>query len=1383
YDWQNFTYYATYFDADNQTPTVMAVEIDGKNRYNMTLNKGTPLTGMNYSYSTMLTVGSHNFTIVYNDGNATIDYVTNVTWWPYVQPQIPGDYINLTNGSVTPLQGDTKTIFTYQVTYSSEYAYPPERLEVVIDNLSFRMNYVSGSNLTGAIYQYKSLLSFGSHNYFFNCTLWNESERLPAYGYYHGPSVGGTQVYLLNGTVKPKSGTVQTIFNYTVIYVNSNNTAPSSALVYIDGKSHSMNHTPGNYTKGVEFWYETQLSAGQHNYHFQFKGDNLSARLPTGTSNNVYYWGPAVFSPTIFLLNGNVTPKSGYLYTLFNYTVKYRGSKHSFGGDGIDNDGDGKTDEELYNGKDDDADGYIDEDVSYYSQDANGSAPKTALVYIDDKPFAMKHTAGDYSKGVVFWFSTNLTAGQHKYYFEFKLENETARWPSNPPIDQAFGPDVNGSLEQLFTTKLEPTEGNITTVFTYTLTYNTSVDYVLPIENVTVVIDNVAFNMTKQAGGANTTMVFKYTTKLGLWQHNYYFTARVAGKLVRIPKGVYVGPVVNDLPPRLYNGSVNPIAGYENLTKFEFSAYYADLEGLAPLNAEVFVNGSYHKMSYISGSNTTGARYSYTTTLPAGNYEFFFRFSQPTRAYRYPVEGNFSGPSVSKQGAPLNYPPELWNGSVTPATGMNDTTFTYRVYYKDKNGDYPITTHVCINGTAYVMKAIEGDYLTGKRYEYSTVLPVGLHNYYFYFKDVNNSVGRLPTIGAYIGPKVLPAPNKPPVLTNGSVTPASGNTSVLFTYRVHYSDAEHDQPSVKTVYIDGYPFTMKLSTGSPSTGWVYSYSSYLGAGNHNYYFLFNDSKNTVRYPISGVFYGPNVTKVPGINNTPPQLSYGRVSPYTGTPTTNFTFYVYYYDADNDTPTKKHVCIDGKLYEMTPSWGQNYPNTHIGLYTYTTTLPAGNHTFYFVFSDGIDTVRLPVTGTYTGPIVSVTPPPNKAPTLSYGTVTPSQGTPTTEFVYSVLYADPEGIAPTVHVVYIDGVPHKMQFKNGSYNTGAFFEYRTTLSAGTHNYRFMFSDGTNTVRLPTTGLYYGPTVTKPNKAPVAEAGVDQVYTVGPPKTVYFDGSKSYDPDGDPLLFFWDFGDGGWAYGEKVSHIFHGVGTYNVTLKVSDGKLTDVDYCAIKIIDSGQGKTQGKAPKKSAKTDSGWVLSPLMIAASIAALGIIAGVIIGGTEWGWYAFASLVIPLYVRYSRKHILDNFTRGKIYGYIIANPGDHYNSIKTALKLKNGALAYHLKTLEREELIKSQSDGNYKRFYPYEMSVRNRTKKLTTMRQNILDHIIEQPGITQSEISEKMGVSHQAISYHLRPLVQLGAVNIEKKGRANHCYVGDYEGDSLQLPDEDLEWL
>jgi PKD repeat protein len=52
------------------------------------------------------------------------------------------------------------------------------------------------------------------------------------------------------------------------------------------------------------------------------------------------------------------------------------------------------------------------------------------------------------------------------------------------------------------------------------------------------------------------------------------------------------------------------------------------------------------------------------------------------------------------------------------------------------------------------------------------------------------------------------------------------------------------------------------------------------------------------------------------------------------------------------------------------------------------------------------------------------------------------------------------------------------------------------------------------------------------------------------VFFDATGSYDPDGDPITFFWDFGDGKSAKGPKVNHSFDKPGKYTVKLRVDDG-----------------------------------------------------------------------------------------------------------------------------------------------------------------------------------------------------------------------------------------
>jgi len=58
------------------------------------------------------------------------------------------------------------------------------------------------------------------------------------------------------------------------------------------------------------------------------------------------------------------------------------------------------------------------------------------------------------------------------------------------------------------------------------------------------------------------------------------------------------------------------------------------------------------------------------------------------------------------------------------------------------------------------------------------------------------------------------------------------------------------------------------------------------------------------------------------------------------------------------------------------------------------------------------------------------------------------------------------------------------------------------------------------------------------------------------ILFDGSVSYDPDGDPLSYAWTFGDGGAASGAFPQHIYPSDGTFAVVLTVGDGVYTASD-----------------------------------------------------------------------------------------------------------------------------------------------------------------------------------------------------------------------------------
>ena len=188
---------------------------------------------------------------------------------------------------------------------------------------------------------------------------------------------------------------------------------------------------------------------------------------------------------------------------------------------------------------------------------------------------------------------------------------------------------------------------------------------------------------------------------------------------------------------------------------------------------------------------------------------------------------------------------------------------------------------------------------------------------------------------------------------------------------------------------------------------------------------------------------------------------------------------------------------------------------------------------------------------------------------------------------------------------------------------------------------------------------------------------------------------------------------------------------------------------------------------RSDGGLISWILMGGAGFSLMGLL--IFMTTTEIGMIITGTMASQIYSKLNRKDVLNHEIRGLIRGYIIANPGDHYSSIKRNLDLNNGTLAYHLRVLEQNDIVKSMYDGIYKRYYPANVNI-NKVKKNISKQEEIFHTIIENPGVTMEEIARSIGSSRQVVNYHVKNLIRAGFVTYRRDKKSAKFYSADEGG-------------
>jgi len=214
----------------------------------------------------------------------------------------------------------------------------------------------------------------------------------------------------------------------------------------------------------------------------------------------------------------------------------------------------------------------------------------------------------------------------------------------------------------------------------------------------------------------------------------------------------------------------------------------------------------------------------------------------------------------------------------------------------------------------------------------------------------------------------------------------------------------------------------------------------------------------------------------------------------------------------------------------------------------------------------------------------------------------------------------------------------------------------------------------------------------------------------------------------------------------------GLHGITLRVQDshGALSEPQFFVVDV----------RVPPSPP------TISPVAIVAAgaLSSVALVGGAVAVNENARW-SFLLFFLPLYSKIRREDVLDHFVRGQIFGYIRANPGEHYNAIKAALHLTNGSLAHHLKTLEREDFVKSRRFGLYRRFYPRDFRIpESDAFVLNDIQRTVLRIVHGQPGLSQKELSMLLGLTPPTVNYHINLLAANGYVRVLHAGRKTQLF-------------------
>ncbi|AKB56222.1 winged helix-turn-helix transcriptional regulator [Methanosarcina barkeri] len=147
-----------------------------------------------------------------------------------------------------------------------------------------------------------------------------------------------------------------------------------------------------------------------------------------------------------------------------------------------------------------------------------------------------------------------------------------------------------------------------------------------------------------------------------------------------------------------------------------------------------------------------------------------------------------------------------------------------------------------------------------------------------------------------------------------------------------------------------------------------------------------------------------------------------------------------------------------------------------------------------------------------------------------------------------------------------------------------------------------------------------------------------------------------------------------------------------------------------------------------------------------------------------------------------NVNKKRIINYVLNEPGFTPSEISRNLEISLGSIRYQIKTLKAEDKLILTREGKFTRAFQNSNTFTKNDKIIIShlkgsTRKQILLNILENPEITNQEISEKLNLDKSTTHWHIKKLREDDIIFSEVKGKFTKYFVNP------SVEPELLKWL